>query len=155
MKTSGKPLMTFHYTFYLSFIRRKHHKSASRKRINRVWEAETIGVSRQISWSIVWIILFCSRPVVSLNTISPPLLLHNSEVNLFNREQPPNRLLVAITAHQSQFSFGIQSIHTSDSQLSLLKIWSCDPFISQHLCAEMLFLICQFSPKSIFLWSKM
>ena len=90
--------MTFHYAFYLSFIQRKHHKSASRKRINRVWEAETIGVSRQISWSFVWIILFCSRPVVWLNTISPPLLLHNSEVNLFNREQPPNRLLVAITA---------------------------------------------------------
>ena len=112
--------------------------------------AETIGVSRQISWSIVWIILFCSRPVVSLNTISPPLLLHNSEVNLFNREQPPNRLLVAITAHQSQFSFGIQSIHTSDSQLSLLKIWSCDPFLSQHLCAEMLFLICQFPPSQFF-----
>ena len=117
--------MTFHYTFYLSFIQRKHSKVLRKE--NKLWRKdETIGVSRQISWSIVWIILFCSRPV-SLNTISPPLLLHNSEVNLFNREQPPNRLLVAITAHQSQFSFGIQSIHTSDSQLPLSKIWSCDP----------------------------
>ena len=150
MKTSGKTLMTFHYAFYLSFIQRKHHKSASRKRINRVWEAETIGVSRQISWSFVWIILFCSRPVVSLNTISPPLLLHNSEVNLFNREQPPNRLSVSrLTDHQSQFPVRIKS----DSQLSYKD--SVTPPSLQDLGVEMVFLICQFSPKSIILWNKM
>ena len=86
-----------------------------------VWEDETIGVSRQISWSIVGIILFCSCPVVSLNTISPPLQLHNSEVNLFNREQPPNRLSVSrLTAHQSQFPVRIKS----DSQLPFTKtLW--------------------------------
>ena len=136
MKTSGKTLMTFHYAFYLSFIQRKHHKSASRKRINRVWEAETIGVSRQISWSFVWIILFCSRPVVSLNTISPPLLLHNSEVNLFNREQPPNRLLVAITAHQSQFPVRIKSSQT----LSFPSQRLCDPsFSPRSWCWNVIF----------------